>query len=118
MVRPPREGLSQLYQDLRQRSSEPVDVRLGVERPRTDPDGAVGEGAQGAVDVGGTVQPRADGDLERLVEDAADLRRRKRFATEAERADAARGVAVAEDFIAADLLQPLPQPLAQRDFVG
>src|SRR5437868_4671773 len=81
MVRPPRHGLSQLYQDLRQRSSEPVDVPLGAERPRTDTDGAVGERAQGAVDIGGAVQPRADGDLERLVEDAADLRRRQRFGT-------------------------------------
>src|SRR5207237_10719057 len=97
-----------LGEDLRQRPSEPVDVRLSVERPRTDADGAVGEGAQRAVDVGGAVQARPDGDLEGLVEDAADFRRRQRPRAEAERADAAALIAVAEHFVTANLLQPSP----------
>ena len=52
-----------------------------------------------------------------LVENAADLRGRQRFAAKAERADAPRHVAMAEHLVAADLVQPPPEPFDQFDFV-
>ena len=55
---------------------EAVDVRLGVERAGADADEAVGEGAERPVDVRGAVQAGPDGDVERLVEDAAEFGRR------------------------------------------
>src|SRR5262249_56970761 len=56
--------------------------------------------------------------LERLIQNAADLRRRQRLATEADRADAPYHVAVAEHLVTADLIQTAPQPLRQRRLVS
>src|SRR4051812_8539509 len=50
--------------DLGQGLEEGFDLGLGRERPGAEPEGAVGEGPQGAVDVRGAVQAGADGRLE------------------------------------------------------
>ena len=47
------------------------------------------------MDIRGAVQAGADGDVERLVQDAAQFRGRQRLALETDRADAAGVVAVA-----------------------
>ena len=67
---------------------------------------------------GAQCKPGPDGDVERLVEDAAEFRRRQRLAAEAQRADAAAHVAVAEDLEPADLVELLPEPLVKPDLVG
>src|SRR5262245_26695762 len=105
----PRLLLDRSQTDFLERIRKLVDVGRGAEGPGTDADGAVGEGADGAVDVRGAVQARADGDVERLVQDAADLGGGERFAAEGEGADAARHVAMAEDFVAADVVEPAPE---------
>src|SRR5882724_12600190 len=69
------------------------------------------------MDVRRTMQPRADGDVERLIEDGADLGGRQRLAAEADRTNATGRIAVAENFVAADLVEPSPQPFAQLDLV-
>src|SRR4051812_31905010 len=77
----------ELAQDFAQRAGQAVDVGFCVERPGTDPNGPVRERAQRAVDVRGAVQARADRDVERLVEDAAEVAGRQGLAAEAECAD-------------------------------
>ena len=65
----------------------------------------------------GCSEVRANGDVKRLIEDAADLGGRQAIAAEAERADAARMVAMAEDLVAADFVEPSPETFDQFDFV-
>src|SRR5262249_30303967 len=55
--------------------------------------------------------------IERLIEDSTELRGRDRRALEADRADAARRIAMAEEFESARLLQLRAEPVAERDFV-
>src|SRR5262245_14008835 len=102
-----------LQLDLRQRARQRVDVLVRIERPRTDANGPFRESTDRAMDVRSAVQPRPNGDLERLIENAADLRGRQAFAAHAERADAFAQVAMAEHLVAADLVEAFPQPLDQ-----
>jgi hypothetical protein len=60
--------------NLGQRLRQVIDVSLGAERPRADADRAVGEGAEGTMNVRRAMQPRADGNLERLIENGPQLR--------------------------------------------
>src|SRR2546426_1019821 len=69
------------------------------------------------MDVWGTMQAGTDRDLEGLIEDAADLGSGKCFAAQAQGADAAGHVAMAEDFVAADLVEAFPQAFDEFDFV-
>src|SRR5437773_10405717 len=74
--------------NLGQRSRELIDLLRRIEGARADAHRAVRERADGAMDVRRAVQTRTDGDVERLIEDAAQLGRRQRVAAEAERGDA------------------------------
>src|SRR5262249_21035197 len=110
-------GGNGLADDLRQRPRQPVDVVLGVEWPRADAHGALGKSANRAMNIRRAVETRPDGDVECLIQDAAQLRRWQRFATETQCADTTRWIAVAEDLEAADLVQAPPKPLRQGDFM-
>ncbi len=90
---------------------------VGVERPGTDAHGPVGKGAEGTVDIRSAVQARPDGDVERLIENAAQFGGRQRLAAETERADPLRHIAMAEHFEAADFVQAAPESFQQLDFV-
>src|SRR5258705_155588 len=81
-----------------------------LDPPLADAHRTVGKRADRAMDVRSAVQAGAYCDLERLIENAADLRCRERFRAQAQRAHAVAHVAMAEDFVAADLVQSLPQP--------
>src|SRR5437868_3330641 len=61
------------------------------------------------MNVGSAVQTRPDGDVESLIENAAQFRGRQRFIAEAQCGHPPRHVAMPEDSIAAKLLQPAPQ---------
>src|SRR5438105_7262615 len=104
--------------DFRKRFGKAIDVCRRTECPRANPYCTVRKRTDRAVDVRRTVQPRPHRDVERLVENTADLGRGERFALEAQRADAPGCVTVAVDLVAADLVEPFPEPLAQLDFVA
>ena len=87
-----------------------IDVFLGVERPRADTYRTVGESAQRAVDIRSAVKTRPDRHIKGLIENAADLRGREGFATETQRPDSPRRIAMAKDSIAGDFIQAVPQP--------
>src|SRR5262249_30685144 len=89
----------------------------GIERPRTYANRPVRKRPQRAVDVRRTVQSRPDGDVERLVENAAQLRCRNGLTAEAQGTDAPGHVVMAEHLVTADLLQPPPEPVRQRDLM-
>src|SRR5437764_14929714 len=94
-----------------------IDVGLGAEWAGADADGPVGERPKRSVNVRGTVQARADGDVEGLVEDAADLGRGQRFAAEAQRADTPGPVAMPEHLEALQFVQLPPKSLDKIHFM-
>src|SRR5262252_2730994 len=94
-----------------------INLRVSVEEARADANCAVGERAKRAVDVRGAVQSRSDGHIECLVQDAAQFGRGKRFAAEAQRANAIHCVTMAEYLVVTDLVEPTPQTLGQGRFV-
>src|ERR1051326_8322655 len=95
-----------------------IDVGLRAERTRADTDGPVGKGAEGTVDIRGTVQTGADRDLKRLVQDAADLGRGQRLAAETQRTDAPLRVAMPESLDAIECFQLSPKSLGKIHFVA
>src|SRR5262245_27591931 len=69
------------------------------------------------MDVRCAMKSRANGDLKRLIENAAQLRGRQDVTAEAERSDALGHIAMAVDLVTAHLVKPSPQPLGQTDFM-
>ena len=65
--------------DLGERGHECGDVVASRERAGAQAQRAVGEGPEGAVDIGSTVQAGPDGDVEARVEDRAEVLRRERL---------------------------------------
>src|SRR4051794_29200178 len=63
------------------------------------------------------MQAWADRNLESLVENTADLGRRKSVGAETDRADAAAVIAMTERHVAAHLVQFFPEALDEPDFV-
>src|SRR6478752_4163010 len=97
----------------RECDDEMVDVGTGVEGAGADADEAVGIRAECFMDVRRAVKTGPDGDVERLIQDRAEIGRRHGLAAEADRADAASGIRVAEDLEASHSRQRLPQTVAQ-----
>src|SRR5437762_1045022 len=98
---------------LAQRLPQPVHVCRAIKRSGTYAHRSVRECPQRPVDIRRAVQPGTNGDVERLVEDAAQLRGRQSLMAKTQRADALAHVAMAKNLKAADLLQPPPQPFGQ-----
>src|SRR5437870_11635762 len=69
------------------------------------------------MNVGSAVQPRPDGDVEGLIENAAEFRGRQRFIAEAQSCHPLCHVAMPEDSIAGKLLQPAPQSFREVNVV-
>src|SRR5438105_3779920 len=64
-----------------------IDLRSRAERTGTDAHRPFREGAKRAMNVWGAVQARTDRDIERLIENAANLGRGQRVAAETQCAD-------------------------------
>src|SRR3954452_7047525 len=103
-----------LYLYLYQRPGQMVNIVFRAKRPRAHAHRSFWEGPQRPMNIRCTMQPWPHRHVERLIEDAADLRCRQRRAAEAQRANVTRQVAVAEDLVTVDLVQPPPQPFDQR----
>src|SRR5439155_12897294 len=88
-----------------ERLRQVIDVLVGVEGSGADADRSFRKCSQRPMDIGGAMQAGPDGDSECLVEDAPDFRRRQHLTAQTQRTDALGMVLVAEDFIAANLLQ-------------
>src|SRR5262249_10395381 len=89
---PPMSGAGPFSRDeLVQGAEAGLELLFGVEVAGGDADGAVGEGAEGFVGVGGAVEAGSDGDGEGIVEDAAGFLGRVAGDVEADGADAILG---------------------------
>src|SRR5262249_51230111 len=100
-----------------QRARQVVNIHFRAEEPRADADRSLGKGAEGTMNVRGTMQARADSDLEGLIENGADLRSRQHLAAETQRADTPFGIAMAEDLESYQRLQLLPKSLGKLHFM-
>src|SRR5262249_18761070 len=72
-----------LGHDFRERTCQVIDIGLGAEWSRADAHRAIRESPQRTMDVRGAVQARPHGNVEGLIQDAAQFCRRQRLATKA-----------------------------------
>src|SRR5438045_6663793 len=95
-----------------------IDFVGRIERPNAGAHESIRKRAERTMDVRGAVQSRADGDIERLIENAAEFGRRQCLSAKAQCADSAGLIAMAENRYAVDFAEPPCETLGQFDLVA